>query len=409
MTSIDKDQVHDLFGLDKNEKVIENYNCFLVETLPIIGQLYITENHICFYSNLFFFNRNITIPLSDITKLNFNSPNIEIDIKNAKNEIEKYTFTSNENIQIIHDKIKSSISLLKLDSKEIDNLSMYSKKTADSSEFSSKEISLNNEIEEIKFTEIGEDDYEVCKKIINITPKDLFNKYYTNAFPETCFEKYYEWVGDHSNVKISDWEKIEDNENNEIEKYKKTENFSLSLHNVPMVDHSEISKTLTYFVEANGIYKIHNSSKNEGIPFADCFTIEANTELYPYMNGTKTVYRTYVRTNFLQSTFFKGLISSQTKTSYTEEINKWLEFIQEKGEHIEGDYVLKEKELDQNKNDNKENEEKNKDNKDKKSMENVDINKLYEKLSKKLDKKTISIIVLILAIIIAYFIYIKNR
>ena len=409
MTSIDKDQVHDLFGLDKNEKVIEDFKCFLVETLPIIGQLYITDNHICFYSNLFFFNRNITIPLSDITKLNFNSPNIEIDIKNSKNEIEKYKFTSNENVQNIHDKIKSSISLLKLDSKEIDDLSIYSKKTADSSEFSSKEILLNNEIEAIKFTEIEEDDYEVCKKIINISPNDLFNKYYTNAFPETSFEKFYEWVGDHSNVKISDWEKIKENENNKIEKFKKTENFSISLHNVPMVDHSEISKTLTYFVEENGIYKINNSSKNEGIPFADCFTIEANTELYPYMNGTKTIYRTYVRTNFLKSTFFKGLISSQTKTSYTEEINKWLEFIQEKGEHIEGDYIVKEKELDnnnQNINENKENEDKKKDNKDKKS---VDFNNLYEKLSKKVDKKTISLFVLLLAIIVAYFIYIKNR
>lgn len=404
MTSTNYEQVHDLFGLDKNEKINEDFNCFLVESLPIIGQLYITENHICFYSNLFFFNRNITIPLSNITKLNFNTPNIEIDIKNAKNEIEKYKFTANENIQTIYDKINSSISLLKLDSKDIDDSSMYSKKTADSSEFSSKEFSLNNENEEIKFNEIGEDDYEVCKKIINISPKDLFNKYYTNSFPETCFEKFYEWAGDHSNVKISDWEKIENNENNEIEKFKKTENFSLSLHNVPMVDHSEVSITLTYFVE-NGIYYIHNSSKNKGIPFADSFTVEGQTELYPYMNGTKTVYRTYVRSNFLQSTFLKGLISSQTKTSYTEEIKKWLEFIQEKGEHIEGDYVFKGKELDnihQNNDNNKENEDK------EKVKKKVDINYLYEKVSKKMDKRTISIIVLLLAIIITYFIYKKK-
>ena len=403
MTSIEDNQVHDLFGLDKNEKVNENFNCFLVETLPIIGQLYITDNHICFYSNIFFFNRNITIPLNDITKLNYNSPNIEIDIKNAKNGVEKYKFTSNENTQNIYDKIKSSISLLKLDSKDIDDSSMYSKRTTDSSDFSSKEISVNNEFEEIKFTEIGEDDYEVCKKIINISPKDLFNKYYTNSFPETCFEKYYEWAGDHSNVKTSEWEKIEDNEHKGIEKFKKTESFSLSLHNVPMVDHSDISKTATYFIE-NGIYYIYTSSKNEGVPFADCFTIESKTEFYPYMNGTKTVYRTYVRTNFVKSTFFKGLISSQTKTSYTEEINKWLEFIQEKGEHIEGDYVFKRKEVDNNnQNKNKENEDK------KKTLENVELNNLYEKIRKKMDRKTISIIVLFLAIIIAYFIYVKNR
>ena len=37
------------------------------------------------------------------------------------------------------------------------------------------------------------------------------------------------------------------------------------------------------------------------------------------------------------------MLISQTIKNYTEEINKWLEFIQEKGEKIEGDYVNKEK------------------------------------------------------------------
>ena len=398
-------QVHDLFSLDKDEKIIEEFDCFLFETLPIKGQLYITDNHLCFYSNLLFFNRNITIPLNEITKLNLNIPNIEIETKNDKNLSQNYKFFDNEKIQNIHDKIKSSLSLLKSDSNENDDVSLMSKKTSASSELSSNE-DLICEFEEINFLEKTEDDFEVCKKIINISPKDFFNKYFTSTFPETSFEKYYEWVGDHSNIKISDWEKIENNENSEIEKFKKTENFSLSLHNVPMIDHSDVSKTSIYYVDKNGVYHINNSSTSEGVPFSDSFTIEAKIELYPYINGTKTVFRTYVRTNFLKSCFLKGLLVSQTKKSYEEEINKWLGFIQEKGEKILGDYVCKEKIYDNNQNDNKGKDNMNQDKNNKESK--VNIYKLYESLRNNCDKKTIGIIVLFLAIIISYFLYLKK-
>ena len=102
----------------------------------------------------------------------------------------------------------------------------------------------------------------------------------------------------------------------------------------------------TYFIDKDGTYYISGTSKSEGIPFADCFTIETKIELHPYNKGNKTVFRTYVRTNFLKSIFLKNLLISQTKKSYTEEINKWLEFIVEKGEKIEGDYVYRKKIID---------------------------------------------------------------
>jgi hypothetical protein len=202
--------------------------------------------------------------------------------------------------------------------------------------------SKNSEIKEkIKFGPIDpEEDFEVCKKIINISPKDLFNKFHTKQFPETNYEKYYEWVGNHSNINISDWEKVEDSEK---EKFKRTESFSLSLEGVPFVDHSDVVKTTHYYIDKNGTYHLEGNSRSEGIPFADCFTIKNKMEFYPYDNNTKTVFRTYVRTNFLKTTFVKPILISQTKKSYTEEIEKWLDFIQEKGLTVEGDYAYEEK------------------------------------------------------------------
>ena len=355
--TIDLEKAYELFNLNKEEKIIDAFDCFLIETFPVVGQLYLTEKNICFYSNLPFFNRNITIPLEEIKKLSLNNINIEIELKNKINSNSKYSFTFKENVQNYFEKIKTVYD-------------SYTNKKNEKNK--SPDISKKSEIiEKIEFGPIDpEEDFEVCKKIININPKYLFNKCHTKEFPETNYEKYYEWVGNHSNIKLSDWEKVEDSEK---EKFKRTESFSLSLEGVPFVDHSDVVKTTHYYIDKKGTYHLEGNSRSEfvdhsdvvktthyyidkkgtyhlegnsrseGIPFADCFTIKNKMEFYPYDNNTKTVFRTYVRTNFLKSTFVKPILISQTKKSYTEEIEKWLDFIQEKGLTVEGDYAYEEK------------------------------------------------------------------
>ena len=85
MTSINIEEVYDIFSLDKDEIIIDNFNCFLFETFPILGNLYLTENHILFYSNIIFLNRKISIPINDCTKINLNDKNIEISSKTEEN------------------------------------------------------------------------------------------------------------------------------------------------------------------------------------------------------------------------------------------------------------------------------------------------------------------------------------
>ena len=189
--TINLEQAYELFSLNKEEKKIDAFDCFLIETFPVVGQLYLTEKNICFYSNLPFFNRNITIPLEEIKKLNLNNINIEIELKNKINSNSKYSFTFKENVQNYFEKIKSVYD-------------SYTRKKIEKNKMTGS--SKNSEIKEkIKFGPIDpEEDFEVCKKIINISPKDLFNKFHTKQFPETNYEKYYEWVGNHSNINISD-------------------------------------------------------------------------------------------------------------------------------------------------------------------------------------------------------------
>ena len=479
MMSESQEQVRNLFNLNREEKILDDFGCSLSETIPIPGRLYLTEHYICFGSNLFGFNRKYSIAFTEITELLLKKANIEIKSKNNKKN--KFSFTSFNNIQIVYRRIKSmcrsyneTISTSSSDSKgkeEINPILLSDSENSDDEEddiktnitySSSKKDSLNSnsntssndnspktnesdnnivieknlekiinsnsnknllnitnsniniktelskskamidlhssdtikkeeiniinnintnsnaksnknispikinnnekdkiinnssnkkendinpiEEEEIKFNPIEEGlDTEICRKIIDISPKNFFEQFQTNANPETSYKKYYEWVGDYTEVNVPDWEKIENPENPEIEKYQRIETFCLALRGVPLINKSNVIKTLTYWIDKDGTYYIKTSSKSQGVPLSDCFLVETTLEFHPYMNNTKTVFRTFVRTIMLKSTFFKSTLISQGKKSYGQEVEKWLAFIEEKGVKIEGDYIYKPK------------------------------------------------------------------
>ena len=464
MMSFSQEQIRNLFNLKKEEKIVDDFGCSLSETIPIPGRLYLTENYICFGSNLFGFNRKYSIGFNEIIELKLNKANIEIELK--KNKKNKFYFTSFKDIQMVYKRIKSicrsynetiTISVAKKGKEETSPIILSDSEDSDNDEedeiittkssYSSKNNSIelntsnesspknkdnkintnsnkniinisnknlninidlkkslalkesniienikkeeinsisnnnsdvkrlkssssikrqNNEIEknkinspnkknneiisnitedeEIKFNPIEQDiDAEICRKIIDINPKNFFEKYQTNAYPETSYKKYYEWEGDYSEVNVPDWEKIENPQNPEIEKFQRIETFCIALHGVPLINKSNVTKTLNYWVDKDGTYYIKTSSKSQGVPLSDCFLVETTLEFHPYMNNTKTVFRTFVRTNMLKSTFFKSTLISQGKKSYGQEVEKWLAFIEEKGVKVEGDYIYKPK------------------------------------------------------------------
>jgi hypothetical protein len=212
-----------------------------------------------------------------------------------------------------------------------------------------KEVIVTNTIplkdaiipEKIKFTEINSDlDYEVCKKIIDMPPKEFFEKYQTNKNHETSYHAYYDWVGEYSEISVPEWEKIDDKKNSEVQKYQRNEKFCLALHGVPLINKSNVEKICTYWIDKDGTYYLHSLSKSNGVPLSDKFTVETMIEFHPYMNNTKTVLRTYVRTNIIKWTIFKLALISQGKKTFSQEIEKWFKFISEKGDKIEGDYCI---------------------------------------------------------------------
>ena len=160
-------------------------------------------------------------------------------------------------------------------------------------------------------------------------------KYLTQKNEETSYEAYYKWSGEYSEIKIGDWELIENRENKEIEKYQRKENFCIALSGVPFVNKSNIEKTSEFYKDKDGTYYLHSISLSSGVPLSDKFNVETHAEFHPYMNNTKTVYRTYVRTNILKWNIFKFALISQGKKNYIQEIDRWIKFIEEKGDKVE--------------------------------------------------------------------------
>ena len=353
MMSDSQEQIRQIFSLNNEEKILDDFGCSIVETINIPGRLYLTEHYICFNSNLFGLNRKYSIPFLDIIELKIKKSNIEIDTKNLLKK--KFAFTSFTDIQIVYKRLKSmcrsyneNISITTDSQNEVNPILLSDSEDSDDE---STEIKTDNTIndnvieeEEIKFEPIDQDlDFELFRKIININPKTFFEKYQTNKYPETSYKKYFEWVGDYSEIVLPDWGKKLNNDNPEVEKFQKIDKFTLALHGVPLINSSKVEKTLEYWVQKDGTYIIKSSSKSQGVPLSDCFLVESTLEFHPYMKNTKTIFRAYVRTHLIKSTLFKSMLISQTKKSFADEMNKWIQFIQEKGDKVEGDYIYKPK------------------------------------------------------------------
>lgn len=63
-------EFHGLFPtVPEDDYLIEDYGCALVREILIQGRLYVSENHVCFYANIFGWVTNIALPFSEIVSV----------------------------------------------------------------------------------------------------------------------------------------------------------------------------------------------------------------------------------------------------------------------------------------------------------------------------------------------------
>ena len=65
-----KDSLRRLFKLPDSEVFVEEYLCALYKKILLQGRMYVFQNHVCFYSNVFGYTKIKTIALEDVTIVN---------------------------------------------------------------------------------------------------------------------------------------------------------------------------------------------------------------------------------------------------------------------------------------------------------------------------------------------------
>jgi hypothetical protein len=65
-----KDSLRRLFKLPESEVFVEEYLCALYKKILLQGRMYVFQNHVCFYSNVFGYTKVKTIALKDVTIVN---------------------------------------------------------------------------------------------------------------------------------------------------------------------------------------------------------------------------------------------------------------------------------------------------------------------------------------------------
>ncbi|WOO84709.1 uncharacterized protein LOC62_06G008226 [Vanrija pseudolonga] len=89
-------EFHALFPtVDEGDYLIEDYGCALAKDILVHGRLYVSENHICFHSNLFGWVTDVVVPFADVKTIE--KKMTALVIPNAIGVVtskEKYTFAS---------------------------------------------------------------------------------------------------------------------------------------------------------------------------------------------------------------------------------------------------------------------------------------------------------------------------
>ena len=371
MTTESSEIVRNMFNLNKDEKIYDDFGCnLLLDKIKYHGRIYLTENFLCFSSNTF--KSNLILPYHDVIELNKSKKNFII-LKVKNQPYDKYEFNSFNQFDIFYKRIKNickayvlklsknsneKINIILSDSEsEDDNDSnsenefnnnnnnknnLLEKKNSLNSSINTTNINnINNDnekkdlITEVKFRNYDKKIYtEIACVTINLPIDEFYNKYQAME-PETYIGKFYDQLEGHSNWSVTDWIKNEENE------LKRTIKFTMVIKGIPFVNKCDVTREQKLYRDNEGNFFIDEITTNKGIPTADSFRIEIFLEFYKFNN--KTVFRIYFYVRFVKTCFIKGVVQNTAKVQTQESTENWLKFIKNHNDNVENYQPLKKK------------------------------------------------------------------
>eukprot|EP00347_Sterkiella_histriomuscorum_P016954 403351216 len=69
MTTNSQQLLREEFNLPKNEEIYDDFGCSVVQTVPISGRMYLTQNYLCFLSSILGINKKFTIHYKEVVQI----------------------------------------------------------------------------------------------------------------------------------------------------------------------------------------------------------------------------------------------------------------------------------------------------------------------------------------------------
>lgn len=377
MKTSSQESVRGLFNLSNEEKIYDDFGCAYSDVILYHGRLFLTENFICFNSNILGLKNKYIIPLKDVKDIKkrktlgiFNN-SIEIKAYNAsKKQDSTYVFTSFASRNIAYKRIKmvwkayARMNKILISNGAISGTTSVSGKpvqyATDSESNSSEEeaeVNLNginrstnlselnvsldsegldnpNNSAEVYFPPIDPDKVYECSKIeVKLSANEFFDKFLSDN-AEFSIDKFYIEEMGHVNVNRTEWKELEPGSSTQIRDI----NFMMKVKDVPFISQTRVHKAQKLKKEAlekgGEQFILSGSSSSLDVPYSSYFSIEDTWEIIPYTQD-KCVVRTSICVNFTKSTMFRSKIEKKTKEEFKKEIDKWCEFITSKGVNFE--------------------------------------------------------------------------
>lgn len=306
--------VRNLFSLNEDEDILDDFSCALKKKIFIHGRLFCTDNYLCFYANILGFKTKQVIPFKEVIMVKRNKGTISNTIEVACNNKKSYFFGSflrrNEAFQFIYSLWRNS---------------GYCDEKAETGQWSDTEDPPQideNAAEEDKEglmmlpqEDIG-DAVESLKTILPVTPQKFFELFFAEkaafSLSDFCLGR-----GD-TEFDCTSWA-----ENEEVSGFSRELKFRTKINGPSIGPKTTRVHRAQIYKWVDGTLIVQTSSKALDVPYCSYFLVEDTWKISPVGNE-KSMFRITFTINFLKSTMFRGTIESRTKQDVPKDHEAWL-------------------------------------------------------------------------------------
>eukprot|EP01114_Cavostelium_apophysatum_P010311 TRINITY_DN2388_c0_g1_i1.p1 TRINITY_DN2388_c0_g1~~TRINITY_DN2388_c0_g1_i1.p1 ORF type:complete len:712 (+),score=215.02 TRINITY_DN2388_c0_g1_i1:200-2335(+) len=289
------------FTLPQEEILIKDFSCALLRNILMHGRLYISQNYVCFYSNLFRIKILEVIPMKDVADISKSSKGLSSGIQITTTNDHKYHFASFFSRDKTFDVLTKTLERSRRSNSGGDETEEEAEVDS-SDEDQGEDAFLTNE-EETETGFLNSESSEFKKsEIVNEELPISMMKFFRVFFLTSNFAKFYHEQRKDYEISVSEWTQTEGIGTTREVVYRAPLRHPIGPKSARCQETQRYVLTKTKLV-------IETYQLQYDIPYGDSFRIEGKWEITPVAaNSCRLVVSAGVY--FMKKTWFKGKIES---------------------------------------------------------------------------------------------------